>query len=246
MTLLQIKFLFIFVISFLVENTLISQNLATDTSSSGAAKSTLSLYNTAFHQQLNLYNGKEYKDYLHPFEQGQPYFLTKEWSKGTVDYYGAIYDDVSILYDLIADEVIILSYNNISKINLFKDRLNAFSVSGHSFINIAKDSVAGTGLTAGFYDVLSKGKVTLLAKRTKNIQSYITQIVELKIFEKDHLFLKKNTEYFTVNNKKSLLKQLGDKRAELQKFAKQNKLKFGKSPENSINKLVEYYNQIIK
>ncbi len=243
---LQIKGLLIFVILSALYTQSQSQQLAPDTSSPPAFKNVMASYNNSFAGQLHLFNGKEYRDYRKPFEEGQPYFITNTWTKGTVDYDGNRYDNVSVLYNLVTDELIILNYNNISKIQLIKEKVAQFSMAGHSFINITPDSLFSSGLTPGFYDVLAAGKLSLLVRHTKNIQPYIRQTIELKIFSKDHYYLKKNNGYSAISSKKSFLEQFGDKRKQVQQFIRQNKLRYRKDPANTMVRSVEYYNQITK
>jgi hypothetical protein len=239
-------YLVIFVIFVHLHTKAISQSLLPDASSSPAVKNAINFYSTSLTEQLRLYNGKEYQDYPLPFDEGHPYFIKTDWSKGTVDYDGNTYGDVSILYNTVTDEVIILASNKVLKIQLIKEKVEGFSLSGHSFLNLSRDSLLSADMTAGFYDVLTKDKISLLARRTKNIQTYATHKLELKVFKKDHFYLKKNNAYFPIHTKKSLLKQLSDKKKEIQQYIKQNKLRFRKDPENVMVKITEYYNQLTK
>lgn len=243
---LQIKCLLLFVIFSINLSIVSSQSLAPDTTASPAVKNAIDYYNSVFAEQLHLYNGKEYVDYSRPFEEGQPYFLNSYWNKGTVTYSGNNYSDVSIKYDLVSDDVIILASNKIFKIRLLKENVARFSIAGHSFINLSRDSLTGTNMPQGFYDVLTDGTIKLLARRTKYIQSDIKQTVELRVFGKDQFYIKKNNTYFNVTTKRSLLEQVGDRRKEIQQFIRQNKLRFKKDVENTMIKIIRYYNQITR
>lgn len=243
---LQIKCSIIFVIFVTLHTRAITQELLPDTSSSPAVKNAVNFYSTSLTEQLHLYNGKEYQDYAVPFDEGHPYFLRTDFSKGIINYDGNTYNDVSLLYNLVTDDVIILAHNKILKIRLLKEKVGGFSLSGHSFLNLSRDSLLSSDMSAGFYDVLSTGKVALLAKRVKNIQSYTKQKVEVRVFEKDHFYLRKDGRYFPIQNKKTFLAQLGDKKKEIQQFIKQNKLRFRKYPEYTMVKVTEYYNQLTK
>lgn len=236
----------LFVILAILQINAAAQVLLPDTTSSPAIKNAIQFYSTTLHEQLHLYNGTAYHEYVMSFEEGDPYFLQSTWSTGTVNYDGNNYNDVSIMYNLVTDEVIILAYNKVVKIQLLKDRVAGFSLSGHSFIHLTRDSLFSTNMTPGFYDMLANGKITLLSRRTKNIQMYAKQKLEYKVFKKDHFYLKKNNSYFPVRSKKSLLEQLSDKKKEIQQYIKQNKLRFRKDPEGSMVKIAAYYNQLTK
>lgn len=238
--------LIILVVFFIFCNSSLSQSLAPDTSSLPAFKKVLTFYSKSFGNQLHIYNGKEYRPYRRPFDEGQPYFVTDKWSKGTVSYDGNQYDDVSILYNLVTDELIILDYNDIAMIELLKEKVAGFSVSGHSFLNITHDSLYSADIKEGFYDVLAGGRAALLVKRSKNIQSFIKRSIELKVFAKEQYYLKKDKHYFSLNGQKSLLEHLDDKRNEIQQYIKQNRLRFRKEPEETMTKIVDYYNQLTR
>ncbi|MDQ6812818.1 MAG: hypothetical protein M3040_03630 [Bacteroidota bacterium] len=240
---LQIRCIAIFVIMVGFGPKAVTQSLLVDSTATPAVKNALAFYNSTFADQLHLYNGKEYKDYTHKFDSGLPYFIQSEWSNGTVDYDGNIYQDVPILYDVVAQQVIILNYNSASKIELLKEKIKAFSLSGHSFLNIPRDSLVSANLDGGFYDVLLNGKMVLLARRTKNIQAVLRQAVEYRVYDKDHYYIKRDNKYFTVDSKKSFLEQFGNKRKEIQQYMKQNKLRFRKDPEQVMIKAVGFYNQ---
>ncbi len=223
-----------------------SQSLRPDTSSLPAYKNAVALYNQALKEELHLFNGREEKGYPYQFTEGIPYFLTNKWSKGTLNYDGKIYEDVSLLYDAARDELVYLYFNNASAVMLIKDRVEGFSIMGHNFIHITPDSLHSSSIAPGFYDELYYGNNSLLAKRTKNIQTNIRQSgAEIKVFYKDHYYLLKGDKYYAVSNKKSFLSSLGDKRKELQQYIRQNKLKFKKDIENTMIKTLAYYDKLI-
>lgn len=244
MSALQIKGVVIFVILVINSSRSSTQSLSVDSSASLAVKNAVTFYNTVFTEQLHLYNGKEYVDYPQAFDEGQPYFLHDGWNKGTVNYNGNTYTNVSLKYDLVSDDLVILAFNKVSKIRLVKENVARFTLAEHSFIHIIGDSLRTGNMDPGFYHVIADGRVALLARRTKNIQTYLKETVELKVFNKEHYYLKKNSAYFPVNTKNDLFDQLGDKKKELQKYIKQNKLRFRKDVGNSIAKVIMHYNQI--
>ncbi|WP_147204112.1 hypothetical protein [Segetibacter aerophilus] len=246
MTGLQIRSLLISVIFLCFSIPGISQALVPDSSLSPAAKSAISFYSTTLKEQLRLYNGKEYQEYILPFDEGHPYFIQTNFNKGTINYDGNTYSDVSILYNLVTDEVIILNASQVLKIQLLKERIKAFSVLGHTFLHLEPDTGLTKNITSGFYDILTVGKTSLLARRTKNIQTYTKQKLELKVFEKDHFYLKKNNTYIQIRGKKSLLEQFDDKKKEIQQYIKQNNLNYRRAAENFMIKTTEYYNQLTK
>ena len=224
----------------------LAQGTIADSSSEPAIKRIVAFYNTSLGADLQLFNGREYQDYNFRFSEGHPYFFTNKWSKGTITYRGSTYEDVSILYNLITDNVIILDYSGLSKIQLVKEKVTSFSVAGHTFINICRDSLLSSGLRCGFYDVLATGKITLLVKRTKNIQEVTTETVQIKALPKDYFYIGHNSVYSPVSKEKTLLELLSDGRNEIKRFIKQHKIRYAQNPEEAIVKIVTYYNQIMQ
>jgi hypothetical protein len=102
------------------------------------------------------------------------------------------------------------------------------------------------GISGGYYDVLAAGKITLLARRTKQIQTIARQVIETEVLNKDHYYIKRNNSYITVNTRRGFLNELADKKKEIQQFIKQNKLNYRKDRENTMIKAVEYYNALTK
>ena len=240
----KISLLLIFLF-FLQLNT-IAQNPdpGSDTDSS-IIKNVISFYDKAIGEQSHLYNGKEYISYPYQFSEGHPFFLWDSWQNGELIYEGTLYKDVSILYDIVRDEVVILHFNNVTKMSLIKEKIKSFTLPGHTFIQIVADSIHSSVITKGFYELLYAGKDSLLSKRTKNTQIlYRQSFPELKVFSKDHYYLKKDNKYYTVNNENSFLHQFDNKKKEIRSYKKQNRLSFKNDPENAMIKIMTYHDQL--
>jgi hypothetical protein len=84
----------------------------------------------------------------------------------------------------------------------------------------------------------------VLARRTKNIQTFYASTTETKVFSKDQYYVRKNGKYFSVSSKSSFLNQLSDKKKEIKQYIKDNRIKFRKNFENAMVKIMGYYNQL--
>jgi len=238
-----LKFYLVSLVLVLVYNNCFSQNLVSDSSTPGY-KNAVAFYNQSLARELHLFNGRENRPYTHKFRTGTPYFLTDNWSKGSIDYDGKLYENVSLMYDVARDEVVYLYFDEMSSIQIEKEKVSAFSVMGHHFIHITPDSLGS--MVPGFYDELYNGKLSLLVRRTKNIQEFLNQSgEEFEVFSKDHYFIKKRNEYFPVSSKRSFLNNLSDKKKELQQYIRRNKFSFKKDIENAMTKSLAYYDQLI-
>ena len=202
-------------------------------------------YHAAIGFQAGLYNGPQYDAYPRPFTEGHQFFRTDTFEKGSVVYDGLQYLDVPLKLDIIRDELIMLHPVSGFDINLIKEKIDSFSVAGHSFINIMTNR-SDSALKAGFYDqIFSSSALKLLVKRKKYIQERNERAsIELLIYGTASYFIQKNGLYYSVRNKKSIINLLKDKRNEIQKFIKANKLKFRKDFEEDAIRTVRYYDQL--
>jgi len=62
--------------------------------------------------------------------------------------------------------------------------------------------------------------------------------------EDDHYFIKKDGVYYPVHNKKSTLYVFKDRKRDVQKLLRKNKIKFKPNPEYGIVRAAQYYDQI--
>ncbi len=241
------KFPLVLILTISIYSNSKSQGLSPDTSSLPAYKNAVAFYNETLREELHLFNGKEDKVYPYQFTEGTPYFLTNKWSKGALKYDGKMYEDVSLLYDEARDQLVYLYFDNASAVRLIKDKVEGFSIMGHNFIHLTPDSLHSSSLAPGFYDELYRGNNSLLAKRTKNIQTNIRQSgAEIKVFGRDYYYIRKGDNFYSVSNKKSFMQNLSNKRKELQQYIRQNGLNFKKDMENAMVKTLAYYHELIK
>lgn len=204
-----------------------------------------SVYNNTIGANIHLYNGIEYIDYDHRIT-GDPFFQDSYLTNGSIIYDGVFYNNVLLFYDIMRDNVIIKNYNN-SPLLLINEKVAAFSLLGHKFINIQTDSSVSKNSDLGFCDVLSEGYLKLLAKRKKLVvEKTSVQYSESSYTEKDAYYILKDEILYPVSDEKSVLALMKDRKNEVQKFLHQNKIKFRKNPEAAMIKMVNYYNGLNK
>lgn len=207
-------------------------------------------YNKSIGQQSRLYNGIEYEPYDRTV-QGAPLYpldaLT--WEPGEVNYDGITYKDVPMKYDIYRDVLVALLYNHFSPYVLLKERVRDFSLRGLHFVRVETDSLAvnRSEINSGYYEQLYGGKLEVLAKRSKTMQSSPNVTVnEIYIYFLSHneYYLKKGNDYHKVSSESSFLKILKDKKPQLQQFIKDNNIRFRKDPEAAMVKIAAYYDRL--
>ena len=194
--------------------------------------------------QAHLYNGSDYLEYSSVSDE-HPYYITDDWSLGTINYGHEVYETVPILYDISADKVITEHYYNSNKMQLVSEMISSFTIQNRIFIRIIKNDPSIPSVSTGFYEVLKDGLTKVYARRTKAFQKRISSDQYSIYFEeKNRYYIYKNKGYYEVASKSSTLQVLGDKKDEVKKFIKSNHIKFKTNPENSIVAIVTYYDSL--
>ena len=188
-----------------------------------------------------IFNGREHIGYP-PLTEGIPYYGSKDWQPGHVVFEGALYNDVFLKYDLVADRVIVRHPNKVTGIMLFTPRVQSFLLGNRQFVNLAgKESE----LKAGIYEELVKGKTSLYVKRTKLIEeSIVMNELVRKVADKNIFYVFKDGHYYPVKKQKSIMDVVADKRNAVSSSLKASKIKFKSNPELAMTKIVELYNQL--
>jgi hypothetical protein len=221
-----------------------AQPAARDTSIGGSAYGfALRQYHDYLDPEPNLYRGGQYAEYGFLLKEGHPFFGEDRLRKGTVVYNGILYENVSLLYDEILDQPVIPDPLKAFKIALISPQVGSFTIEDHSFIRLS-DSLNRSQPANGFYEQLYKGHVSLLKRERKTIQEDLSNPAEgIRRFIDVHVsyYHRRGDEYYPVNNKGSLLYALKDKSREARKFMRQNHLNVRKDKENTLVKVVAWY-----
>jgi len=204
----------------------------------------IQLYHSFLSPETALYNGIEYVYYAQVPKDGHPFFDNAGFAKGNLVYNGVRYNNVELLYDVVRDEAIIHTTGYVSKMQLLKERVSAFSIGSRNFVRHVQDSISGSPKT-GFYHVLYEGGIVLYQKKIKTMQEKIsTNQLEWYILETTDYYLKKENKWYTVNRKGAILSALKDKKKELQQLIKQQHLDIRNNKEEALKQIVAYYNSI--
>lgn len=204
----------------------------------------VNLYSATIGENAHLYNGREYFTYDKRI-RGNPFFETTTLTAGNISYDGGDYYNIPMLYDITSDEVVINLYNQNFKISLLTEKTEKFTFLNHSFYRMAKDSLHGVLLSAGFYDQLYRGNTTVLVKRKKVVsEKIIYNANDFSYQNDDHFYIKLDNKYAEITNKASLFKAFRNKKREVRKYLKKHRIKFKTDPEKAILQSAEYYDQL--
>lgn len=190
-----------------------------------------------------LYNGEMH--YPHPkFKNGgHACFISNNYSKGTIVYDGLTYENMSVMYDLIRDQLLLLNADSSGGIVVQPAHIDFFSIHNHNFINV-KPGTASKNIASGYYDLLYDGRITLLARRVKKVTETVTQYIEKEVEQTVTYYLLKDAVYNQIKGGHDLMKLLKATQNKNQSYIKANKLDFNRNKEESFLKLVSFYDSL--
>ena len=216
-------------------------------SQQNALNNAVTLYNTSIGIQAPIYTGPEYYFY-DPHIKGNGYYMDiNGFTKGSVYYDGTLYNNISMLYDINNDDLVVLYPSRVSKFIAIKERVKTFDYLGGHFINLNADTLApGGDVKSGYYRQLYNGKSEVLGKYSKTIQTTTSNtngVENYFSFSKD-FYIKKNNVYHSADSKGSVLDIFKDRKKEIRKFISANDLDFHANPEESLVKVATYYDHL--
>ena len=221
-----------------------SQSATKDSVSDLQIKNAVAMYNQFTGPEKPVYNGTQYIYYTFKME-GDPYFISGDFSNGWVDYKGRKYYSLSVMYDVNRNKVVIHGPDHISAIVLENDFIDSFNLWGHTFIKLYEDHKQNLYNT-GFYDLLYNGHIQFLARRIKVRDPQIKgNLLVNNFYTKDRYYIYKDGLYYLVNNKKDVYRLFKNNLHDLKKMMRKNHLKFRrKSFEETMKKVSAFYDQL--
>lgn len=200
-------------------------------------------HTTKTQKQSPLYNGGQYAVY-NPVEEEHPYFLSDDWIDGSIVYSGEQFDGIPLMYDLSSDKLIAEHFTG-AAIELITAKVSAFSIGDHNFRKYQKNDDVKQSIPEGFYEVLYDGKVKILKRRVKTYTEIINMNEIMREFEeKTHYYVVKNNAFYSIGSRGALMNILSEKKRELRKFSRDNRLGVRKDDTVFI-KLAAYYDTLI-
>jgi hypothetical protein len=204
-------------------------------------KQAIKRYTTAMANQSRLYNGSDYVYYLSKNEE-HPYYQVDDWSNGSIVYWGEIYENIPLMYDLSIDHVI-TEHNRGNLIKLLSEKVQSFTLVGHTFIRLYPDEK--NKISEGFYDRLYDGKLKVYGKYGKvYAETLEARTIIPRFDESTRYYIVKDGIFNVVRSKRSALNVLADRKPEIKAFLRKNKLHFKLNREKAIIQMAEYYDTL--
>lgn len=188
-----------------------------------------------------LYNGREYIRNGTP-AKGFPYFEWDSLRPGVLNYDGITYN-IPLEYDLAQEQLVIHNYSDNILISLVAEKTSYFSFGSLHFRYFS----SGTDHLPdpGFYQELFTGsRVTLLARRHKNLVFPSSNEEQPQYVQINNYFLLLDGGSYKISGEKELLDALSDRKDELKKYIRKNRLSFKHHLEGSLTQTIAYYQQL--
>lgn len=203
------------------------------------ADSLWSIYQTERGENLAIYRGRQILG-GYPGIGGSAYFPFTDWSPGSAQYEGVWYYNLELLYDIYRDEVLLRHPSGIPFV-LYNDRLQAFRIRDREFI---RQYETRGDMPPGMYEVLHKGKLTIYASRSVQLdEKIIDQAVERNFISKFRYYAETDGKVKQFNKQKQLMELVRDQRNQIQPRIRAAGVKYKHNPEAIIKIIAETYNQ---
>ena len=227
--------------SFLILLPLLSQKAFGQDENTSHKESLLAWYDQQVGaDQIGLIEGTYFPIYYTKHESHQ-FFKDKNWTTGSVVINGQSYRDVTLMYELFEDVLLMRHPTNYQyhgqAIKLPSEKIDQFRIHGSLFRNIRNSEI---GLKDGFHQVLYEGATLEVLARRKKIQHIDS---EIEYVSEDQWLIVLDSSVINLKNKQSYYKQWPDWKVDIRKYAREHQLKVNRKHEDDFVKLAIYIDE---
>lgn len=225
-------------------------SLATDSLLNSKYKNIKVLYDSVLHVSSDeLLNGRAYKVYFSP-QVSTPFIPAKRYPTSTITAKGNTYKDVMLQYDTYKDQIVYFDPKNLSDNVIIPIAINRFIIDEFNLIYpgenmrfkylIIPENVKNT-LSEGFFEIVNNGPTGLVIKHRSVME--IREGQEFYIY-KPLRYLVKDGIYYRITGKRSLVKALSDKKAEVRKFIRSLNISVASADKDELARIVRFYDRL--
>jgi hypothetical protein len=183
-----------------------------------------------FNVSLPVYNGRAFDGYPADIK-GYALVPEDHWAAVSVLYEGIWYN-VTGRYDRHADELVLRNPDSTCLFIPNRDRIGRFRMEEREFVKL--DAATGSSLT-GYYEMITDGPFAVFIKRGMLLHEDISgPTVERDFVPQDFYYIRKNGKFHQVRTKSNLFDLIPEKKNQVQKELKNQKIKFRQDPEAAI------------
>jgi hypothetical protein len=159
-----------------------------------------------------------------------------------VYYDGKLYREEGIRYDIAEDELIIIDFYGNFPLKLVKNKVDFFTLAGHRFVRLSAADTSSVN-TSGFFDEIYKDvSAGVYVKRQKRLEMLLGTETDKRNYKQfDQYYIEMNNVFYPVAGERDLLSVMKDKKTEIKKFIRKEKISFKKMTDEAVKSVVAYY-----
>lgn len=175
-------------------------------------------------ENSGLFNGVGYLEKHRTINENHKFFLTQDFTRGRLDYFGQPYYDVELKYNIFEELLLAkLSHSGGETIlQLINEKVERFSIGTNDFINIRDRN---TQNISGFYELLyDNGRFQLLKKHARQLsekrdKSFV--YYEFKERQQDYL-LRVDNNFQEIDSWRDLARLFPEQRRAIRAYSRSN------------------------
>ena len=193
-----------------------------------------------------LINGGVYTP-LHPVASGNQYFIRSNFSKGSLSLVGRDFQNVDLKFDIEQQRLILKGFIdsvNFEIIVLNDNYIKEFVLFDYKFVNLS--NYLNSKTIKGFYELIYSGSFVFVRSYHKEfLASYSNRYLNGKYSETkiENFIIRDNIKY-EIKKNKNLFSVFPEQKGLIKKFMKDNKIKLRKASNTSLNKLMQYCDEV--
>ncbi len=171
--------------------------------------------------------------------EGDPYYFSRKFEKGSLTINGITYPEVPLLYDVYRDQVVTFHPIFNQKILIKPEKIGGFQLANDSQFKYFAGNESHLRDGNGIYEVLAEGAYSALAKRYKTTKALraISPYDDIYV-EKTDYFLWNSGTFIPLSRASQILDVLGLEKKAVRKALKEQNLNFKRDPESFLQYII--------
>lgn len=192
-----------------------------------------------------LYNGRVWRN-LYQQIDGNQFLLSREFLPGSVTINGITFNSSKPKFklDIVNDELLILTDRN-TILQLNKEMVDLFTLEyENKLFRFKKLETDSLNTLNGYVNVIYDGGISLYVKYKKEIRLRNSAGEKDTFIQSFRVYVMKDGIPYTIKNKTSLIKLLGDRKEQIKSFTRSNKMRISRKSPESIAPILKFYDNL--
>ncbi|MGB3342446.1 MAG: hypothetical protein WBA61_00905 [Aequorivita sp.] len=198
-------------------------------------------------ENTSLYNGTEFNDLFLNTDGTYRYFKGFDYAKGSVTYSGQFYANVPLKYDVLDDNLLTHSEDNLSIfiVRLIPEFIDSFTIHNSEFVRLTDVNRGVVG--NDFYEKAFIGNnLKLYIKHIKKkLDKALKSGIQYKFSEANFFLIEYRNEYFIANSAKDVWKNIPEFNDQIRDFNKTYRQLYKTDKQVFMTKLIGYLDGLL-